>query len=171
VNSGRLVYLLSGEHLVRIDVDGRNERELYQAPQGRRTTFALSPDERTISIVTMVSRDGRALLLMSSDGGTPRQIHEFENPSGGGVSHVWTPDGKSILYIVNRVIHKVPVEGGETPEVSFERKNLFHGPRFHPNGRLVAFTGRNGASSGSEVWVIENLRDELELIASSSDSR
>jgi hypothetical protein len=34
----------------------------------------------------------------------------------------------------------------------------------HPNGRLVAFTGRNGASTESEVWVIENLKDELKAL-------
>jgi len=36
----------------------------------------------------------------------------------------------------------------------------------HPNGRLLAFTGRPTVSSSSEVWVIENLRDELKVLVS-----
>jgi len=174
-SGGRFLYLLSGQRLLRIDIDGRNERELHRLPEGR-NTVGLSPDGTTLSLVTSVDNYRRALQIMPSEGGTPRQIQEFRQSSGGFASHVWTPDGKSILYIVKApkawtwAIRRISVSGGEgASETSFEWKGPFFGLAFHPNGRLVALTGRSGASTESEVWVIENLRDELKLIASRSD--
>ncbi len=174
-SGSRFLYLLSGRRLLRIDIDGRNERELYRVPEGR-TTVSLSPDGKTLSLITSADNYRRVLQIMPSEGGTPRQLEELRQASSGFVSHVWTPDGKSILYVVKTpkkwtwAIRRVPVAGSEgASETGFEWKGPFFGLAFHPNGRLVAFTGRSGASTESEVWVIENLRDELDLIASRSD--
>jgi len=182
---GRFVYLVAGASdgpaaVTRVDLDGGNARELYQAPPGR-TSIAVSPDGGTLSIIQNVDRNRRALLVMPSEGGAARQIHEFVQPSGGGVSQTWSPDGKSVFYIVRGpqpeagkwhwVVARVPVGGGEVSEQNFEFSGPFFNLQFHPNGRLVAFTGRSGASTESEVWVIENIQDELKALLPSSGEK
>jgi Tol biopolymer transport system component len=177
---GSSIYLVANASdgsapVTRMDIDGGNARELYQAPPGR-TSIAVSPDGGTLSIIQNVDRNRRALLVMPSQGGAVRQIHEFVQPSGGGVSQTWSPDGKSIFYIVrgpqpeagkwHYVARRVPVSGGEVSEQSIDWSGPIVYLQFHPNGRLVAFTGRSGASTESEVWVIENLRDELRALLS-----
>jgi hypothetical protein len=44
----------------------------------------------------------------------------------------------------------------------------FFGLRFHPNGRQLAFTGRTAYSTSSEVWVMENLREELKVLTAAA---
>jgi Tol biopolymer transport system component len=166
------------DRVVRIDGAGGNEREVFRTPQGQGFSgIALSPDGRSLSIVTRLDRNRRALWVVPSEGGTPRQIHEFREPSGGGVSHVWAPDGRSILYVQRSdswekeedrafFLRSVRADGAEAaPETVFRWPGQFFGLRFHPNGRLLAFTGRSTYSTSSEVWVIENLREEMKLLA------
>ena len=170
---GRFVYLVESSAVIRIDLDGGNAKELYKAPPGR-ISIDLSPDGKTLAIIQSVDRNRRTLLLMPSQGGAARQVREFVQPSGGGVSLTWSPDGKSIFYIVieptpesgkrHFIIARVPVDGGKVSEQSFEFDGPFFSLQFHPNGRLVTFTGRNGASTESEVWVIENLKNELKTL-------
>jgi len=50
------------------------------------------------------------------------------------------------------------------PETIFRWPGQFFWLKFHPNGRLFAFTGRPDVSSSSEVWVMENLREEIKLL-------
>jgi len=158
------------DRVIRIDVTDGKEQEVFSAPQGQGISsyaVALSPDGRMLSIVTRLDRYRRALLVLPSEGGTPQQILEFRQPSGGGVSHVWAPDGRSILYVQGKVLRSVRVDGaGASPDEIFQWTGQFFGLRFHPNGRLLAFTGRTTYSGSSEVWVIENLRDELKMLAS-----
>jgi Tol biopolymer transport system component len=162
--------------IVRIDLAGGPERPVFRAPQGQSIgSFALSPDGRSLSVITGLDRNRRALLVMPSEGGTPRQILEFPQPTGGGVAHVWAPDGRSILYVVRSEertgnlsfeLRSVRVDGAAvSPDLIYKWAGQFFGLRFHPNGRQLAFTGRTTYSTSSEVWVIENLRDELKLLA------
>jgi Tol biopolymer transport system component len=165
------------DQVVRVDVAGGNERELFQAPKGQTiSTIALSPDGAMLSIITRLDRYRRALLVIPSEGGTPRQIHEFQQPTGGGVPHVWAPGGQSILYVQRSdawekeedrafFLRSVRADGGPAePQTIFRWRGQFFGLRFHPNGRVLAFTGRPDASTSSEVWVIENLREELKML-------
>jgi Tol biopolymer transport system component len=177
-SSGDFIYLISRgtglpDIVARIDSDGRNERELFRAPEGQRIrSLALSPDDKVLSLIVHLDRDRRALLVMPSEGGTSRRIHEFAQRTGGGVSHTWSPDGKWIYYIVKEEedwtwgIHRIPAEGGDTSETVYKGKGPFFALRFHLNGRMLAFTGRSGASTESEVWVIEHLKEELAALSS-----
>jgi len=159
--------------IIRMDADGRNQREWFRAAEGQRiSSIALSPDEKTLSIIVHLDQVRRAILLMPSEGVTPRQIHEFRQATWGGVSHGWAPDGSSLFYIVKEEedmvwgMHRIPAEGGVTSKTVMKHKGPFYGIEFHPNGRMFAFTGRSGASSDSEVWVMENLREEIKMLAS-----
>ena len=162
--------------IIRTDLGGGAKREVFQAPQGQNTGgLALSPDGRSLSVVTRLDRNRRALLVMPSVGGTPRQILEFRQPTGGGVAHAWAPDGRSILYVVRSEewtgnlsfeLHSVRIDGAAaSSDLIYKWAGQFFGLRFHPNGRLLAFTGRTTFSSSSEVGVIENLREEMKLLA------
>ncbi len=168
--------------LVRIDLSGGPDRLVFQAPPGQGIgAFAVSPDGKSLSVITGLDRFRRTLLVMPSEGGTPRQVLEFTQPSGGGVAHVWTPDGRSILYVVKSgersgslsfELRSVRVDGAAaSPGIIYKWAGQFFGLRFHPNGRLLGFTGRPNYSSSSEVWVIENLRDELGLLTASPQKR
>ena len=111
---------------------------------------------KTLAIIQSVDRNRRTLLLMPSQGGAARQVREFVQPSGGGVSLTWSPDGKSIFYIVmgskpdsgkrHWIIARVPADGGKVSEQSCEFGGPLFNLQFHPNGRLVSFTGRSGFS-------------------------
>jgi len=162
--------------IVRTDFGGGAKREVFRAPQGQDIGgLALSPDGRSLSVVTRLDRNGRALVVMPSEGGPSRQILEFQQPTGGGVAHAWAPDGRSILYVVRSgqwtgslsfELYSVRVDGATvSPELIYKWAGQFFGLRFHPNGRQLAFTGRTTFSSSSEVWVIENLRQEMNLLA------
>jgi Tol biopolymer transport system component len=158
--------------VIRIGMDGRGEQEVFCAPEGQRIKdIALSPDEKILSIIispSLQSSSRCTLLLLPLDGGPVRQIHEFMQYTGGSVGHAWTPDGKSIFYTVKDKIeewswsvHRVSVAGGEHSETVYRRNNPSFGMAFHPNGRMFAFTGRIGSSNTSEIWVMENLLEEL----------
>jgi len=161
-----------GPRIDRIDLAGGGRRELFQAPQDQViSSIALSPDGRTLSIIIRPDRSRRALLVMPSEGGTPRQIHEVR-PVTGMIDHRWAPDGRSILYVQGpqesrtSFLRSVRADGGGAlPEPIFRWTVVLFGPRFHPNGRLLAFTGRPNEGTSSEVWVIDNLRDELKRLA------
>jgi Tol biopolymer transport system component len=172
---GRFVYLVkragdgSGS-LIRLDIRGGNAREVYKAAPGR-TNIAVSPDGQTISIIQSANGSPQSVQILPSKGGAARQIHEFALLNARVRSHTWSPDGKSIFCVIEKlpidsgkrsyVITRIPVDGGEASEQSFESGGPAFGFQFDPSGRLVAFTGRNGLSTRSELWVIENLKDEL----------
>lgn len=162
--------------IIRIDLRGGAGREVFRAPQGQNIgAFAVSPDGQSLSVVTNLDRNRRALIVMPSEGGTPRQVLEFQQPTGGGVAHAWTPDSRSIVYVVRSEqmagglsfeLHRVRVDAAKaTPDLIYKWAGQFFGLRFHPNGRQLAFTGRTTFSSTSEVWVMENLREEMRLLA------
>jgi len=160
----------------RMDAAGGQEREIFRTPSGQGLGgFSLSPDAQSLAIVTRVDRQRRSLLVMPSLGGTPRQILEFRQPSGGGVYTVWAPDGRSVFYIQMSdtwkddhtfFLRSVRVDGGPAvPQTVFQWPGQFFGLTFHPSGGQIAFTGRPEVSTTSEVWVMENLREEIRLLA------
>jgi Tol biopolymer transport system component len=161
--------------VVRIDAAGRQEREVFRTPSDHGLSgISLSPDGKALAIMTNLDRQRRALLVVPSQGGTPRQIVEFRQPSGGGVYSVWAPDGRSILYVQMSdtwkddhtfLLRSVRIDGGQAlPETVFQWPGQFFWVKFHPSGRQVAFAGRPDVSTSSEVWVMENLRDEIKLL-------
>jgi Tol biopolymer transport system component len=161
-----------GPRIDRIDVASGGRRELFQAPQDQVISgIALSPDGKTLSVIIRPDRSRRTLLVMPSEGGTPRPIHEVR-PVTGMIDHTWAPDGRSILYVQGpqgqdrtSFLRSVRADGGGAqPEPIFQWTVVLLNPRFHPNGRLLAFTGRPNEGTSSEVWVIENLREELKVL-------
>jgi len=148
---------------------------VFRAPLGQGiASFAPSPDGRLLSVVTRLDRFRRAVLVMPAEGGTPRQVHEFREPSGGGGAQVWGRTGgrssMSRVPFVERGPQVSPLErssrrgtGGTEDDLQLDRPVLR--ASFPPEWSVLAFTGRPNVSSSSEVWVIENLKEELKLVA------
>ncbi len=80
-------------HVWRMDLDGRNLRQLTFSEKGE-SSPRFSPDGSWISFIS--SRDGDAnLYLLPAEGGEARQLTRLST----GVSDpVWTPDSKSIAF-------------------------------------------------------------------------
>jgi Tol biopolymer transport system component len=175
------VYLTDGirgaSKVMRINLDGGNEEVVYRSPEGQQIkSIALSPDESTLSIITSTDGIQCSLLLFPLTGGPARQLHEFAQKSSGGVTQSWAPDGKAIFYVVLDKKHakdeswqwsvfRIPAQGAGPRELVLNYPNPAYGAELHPNGRLLAFSGRNGASSDAEIWVMENIKEELKKLA------
>ncbi len=169
--------------VMRIGLDGRNEKEVFRAPEGQGIKgIALSPDAKILSVFiapgSLASPSRCTLLLLPLDGGSALRVHEFMNYQGGGVDHAWAPDGRSVLYAARDQkdgyswnFQRMSVAGGAAPETVYRRNALTYGMAFHPNGRTIAFTGRVGSSNTSDAWVMENLRAELKKLAGETDRR
>lgn len=79
------------------------------------------------------------------------------------VSHTWAPDGKHILFsapdpadLPTYDLWRVPVKGGTPEKMGLQRKWGIWSLSVRPDGRELAFAGRGGASTDSEIWVMEN---------------
>ncbi len=139
------------------DLETGKEKELHKggiswaglavSPGGRRLVFA----------------DGRALKVMPTIGGEPREFHRLQdtrifaaNDAGSGFA--WTTDGRYVLLGIHRPgrpgpteLWRVPVEEGE-PQKLLEMAGL-KDISVHPDGRRIAFTG---GRPQMEVWAMEN---------------
>jgi Tol biopolymer transport system component len=155
----------------RIDADGGGSRELYRPPIGQRlSSIAVSPDGTTLSMVNRLDLTRREVLVMPATGGESRRIFEFKQPSGAWPAHDWTRDGRFIEFVDGPLdgkfyLRKIRADVANTePETTYQLGQQFYGLSYHPDGRLVAFTACNTASANSEVWVMENLREEIKLL-------
>jgi dipeptidyl aminopeptidase/acylaminoacyl peptidase len=94
-------------------------------------------------------QDGyRHLFVISAEGGTARQLtsgsHQYDSPS-------WAPDGKHILYTVNKSedaeldpnneqIFQHNIVTGEVQQLTSKR-GPFYSPKISPDGKYIAYTG------------------------------
>ena len=114
------------------------------------------------------------LFLVSSDGGTPRQLTSgdwnvgarFDGLSGN-VGYDWTPDGKMILVdglkdpgadhnYRNSHLYVVDVTSGAVRQLT-GHPGEWTSPTVSPDGRTVAFTGNDSASisyRADDLWLI-----------------
>ena len=91
----------------------------------------------------------RHLFVLSSEGGTPRQLTSGPYHHGGNL--LFTPDGKSIIFSANRIedweydhrnseIYDVSVEDGTVGALT-DRKGPDKSPALSPDGRWIAYLG------------------------------
>jgi Tol biopolymer transport system component len=149
------------------DLKSGEERELYRFPTLERgIDIALSPDSRRLSFVNYAWGAVRSLRIMPASGGDAREVWSFGETKQGtpGVDHTWTPDGRYILFsapdqsnLQNWELWRVPLEGGKPEKMGLQRRWGFWDLTVRPDGRQLTFAGRGGASSDSELWVMENL--------------
>ena len=118
-----------------------------------------------------LSLDGRQLVFNMSDEATKEQVLKamplaggearelFRAKKLGGFWPSWTPDGRQVLVgeadDQNEGLWLIPVEGGKPLKLTLGIKGI-RGPRFHPDGRQLAFWVEP-PDLKSEIWVMENL--------------
>ena len=162
--------------LVARDLDSGDERELYRFPAGERgNLIALSPDGRWLSFFNIGKGTNavRSLRIMPAAGGAAREIWNFGKVKTGtpNIRHIWSPDGRYILFSApdpsdwpSWDLWRVPVEGGKPEKMGLQRRWGIWSVTVHPDGRQLAFAGRGGASSDSELWVLENFLPPLKVV-------
>jgi Tol biopolymer transport system component len=148
------------------DLETGDERELYRLPTLERgLRMALSPDGRWLSFINAGWGGVRVLRVIPASGGEAREVWSFgeTKPGTPGGSLTWSPDGRSILFsapdpddLPSWVLWRVPAEGGTPEKMGLARHWGMYSLTVHPSGRRIAFAGRGGPSTSSEVWVMEN---------------
>lgn len=145
------------------DLESGEERELYRFPTLERgSRIALSPDGRWLSFENAGRGGVRSLRIMPASGGDAKEIWSFGETKAGG-DHMWTPDGRYIVFSAPepsdlRVwdLWRIPVEGGKPEKMGLQKRWGIFPITIRPDGRRIAFANRGGASTDSEVWVMEN---------------
>jgi tricorn protease len=116
-----------------------------------------SPDGRTVAFV----KNGGELWLMSDRGHNPRRLlFGFDPPD-----YEFSPDGRWIAYSANdndfnSEIWIVPVDGSQPPvNISRHPDNDIR-PRWSPDGKLLAFTGRRAEKEVDVYYVWLRKQDD-----------
>ena len=144
--------------IIRHDLETGQEEELYrkEAPPDIGST-TVSPDGKYVSFITSDFTFDFIRRIMPVAGHETRDL--LKDKFGSFAKHVWTPDGKTILFLrrtngtkeEKRELWQVPSEGGESSKVEFNMD--LNDLRLHPDGRRIAFTS---GKTTNELWVMEN---------------
>jgi Tol biopolymer transport system component len=147
------------------DLESGKVQELYRLAGETRIDVALSPDGRWLSFINSGWGATRSLKVMPATGGDVREIWNFGDTKQGmpTMSHRWALDGRYILFgapdpkdLSSYELWRVPVEGGQPEKMGLQRRwGIWH-ISVRPDGRQLVFAGRGGASTDSELWVLEN---------------
>ena len=111
-----------------------------------KTSFAWSPDSKSIALVT----SDRKLYTIHVDG---KNLKELASSSYGVLGNpTWSPDGKLLAYSKADVsrstdIYLIPSTGGEEKKITFDSASESN-PRFSADGTKVYFLRREGDSGG-----------------------
>ena len=109
----------------------------------------LSPDGTLVAISDGGTEGKSRVYIVSSSGGTPRQI----TPDGPSYWHGWSPDGKTIAFTGLRGgefdIYTIPAEGGPETRLT-TAPGLDDGPEYSPDGKWIYF---NSVRTGHmQIW-------------------
>ena len=181
---------------------------LSWSPDGRWIAFTMAVDEKPASLVELPAKprgaewekppifidevtyraDGAGFLpasnaqifLLSSDGGTPRQLTTGDFSHAGRLS--WTPDGKYILFSANHhedrdyepnnsEIHELSITDGQIRTLT-DRLGPDTSPTVSPDGRSIAYTGLDDEYLGyqiSQLYVMDRDGSNPRLITTGFD--
>jgi Tol biopolymer transport system component len=148
--------------VIRYDLTTRQEKEIYRKEAGADIgSMMVSPDGRYLSFSTADSTPadkGFVIRIMDLADGRTRDI--LQGKVQDHVPHVWSGDGKSILYIkrtgdANKQrgeLWLVPAAGGEPTRIGPSMERLRR-VRLHPDGKRIVFTSEKTVLG---VWEMEN---------------
>jgi Tol biopolymer transport system component len=163
-----------GEHLVfekgraiwMAKADGSQQRLVYSIPHtyyGMDTHPALSPDGRAIVFFLAEIGPNGDFWVISVAGGHPRRLtHDTRE----GVTPVWTPDGRSIVFSStrrgSRTLWRIPAQGG-LPEPLTTGAGEDRDPAISPDGKTMVYSNvRNSwailfldPASGAQTEVLD----------------
>lgn len=157
--------------IVMRDLRSGEEKEVFRYERIERgIRIALSPDAQWLCFSNAGWGGIRSLNIMPASGGEVKEIWSFGEIQSGtpGIHQEWSPDGRYILFSSPDTsdmriwdLWRIPVEGGEPEKVGLQRSWGIFDLTIRPDGRKLAFAGRGGASTDSELWVLENFLPEL----------
>jgi len=137
--------------------------------------FSVSPDERTVAVITTPSGDlpEETLAVLPVGGGEPRVLLRVSSPRSlfGAAARepAWTPDGRAVIVgqsaaaeNVRDELWLVPIDGSQPRKLQFNAEHFVgqEGFRLSPDGRQIAFVGQAGAPGG-EIRALENVLPSL----------
>jgi Tol biopolymer transport system component len=143
------------------DLATGQEKEIYKKAAPPDISYlAVSPDSQHLSFTTSdgPANQGYVIRVLSLADGRTRDI--LQGKLDNFAPHVWTRDGKSILFI-KRIsssktekgeLWQVPAAGGEPTKIGLSMELMRH-LRLHPDGKRIVFTSEKILQ---EVWVMEN---------------
>lgn len=95
--------------------------------------------------------------ILGSSGGSPEK--SFSIPSGYSLNARWMPDGRSIVYGINKGgvtnLWAQPIDGGPPRQITNFTSDLIHSFDISRDGKQIAFTKRTGTS---DVVLISGFR-------------
>jgi Tol biopolymer transport system component len=148
---------------VRSFEDGK-EKELYRFTHRLGLTGSLSPDGEWLAFVTR--ERNRALTIIPTKGGEPKELFRFEHIGGHPTALTWTTDGKHILFSLSqkkqglqKTLWRIPVAGGEPQNLGFQMA-FYDNLSAHPDGSRIAFSSYGASWKNPEIWVMENFLPE-----------
>jgi Tol biopolymer transport system component/beta-lactamase regulating signal transducer with metallopeptidase domain len=146
------------------EIKSGKEEEIYHTDGLESFRLACSPDGKWLAFINL--RNNRAIKIIPSAGGEPRELYRCEPKKEQLMNFRWTVDGKYILF-VKRIIGqaefnlwRIPVEGGEPQKIDLGINTL--GLSVHPDGQHIALGTRE--NQPSEVWVMKNFLPETPIV-------
>ena len=186
-HDGKMMYYVLHERntkssrIIARNTENGKEKEIYRINGS--IHIRLSPDGKWLAIQeyytanTLVLDKIPSLIIMPSSGGEPKMLHKFESGIDikAGAPFTWFPDGKYILYAMKSPekeikkwdLYRISPKGGTPEKLGLEMSGFLLNLSVHPNGRRIAFSVTE--QSNAEIWVIENLKQEIERIYSQNE--
>ncbi|MEE8325790.1 MAG: tetratricopeptide repeat protein [candidate division NC10 bacterium] len=155
-----IFYVFDGA-IMAYNQETQQKRELYRQG-GLFGRLAISPDGMQLAFFeTDKNFKPTAIKTMPVSGGEPRTLLALQEDNACCVSVglSWTPDGRYVLIGGSKAseLWAIPAEGGPPRKIETGVNITDLSP--HPDGRHVAFAGRD-PKQAREVWVMENFLPE-----------
>ena len=141
--------------IIERDLVSGKDRELFRKNDIRWQSLSVSPDGRSISVITAGKSDP-VLSVIPVNGGAPREVLRKADLCPGFTA--WTPDSQQILLSCRKEIWQIPVSGGAVKKVNIGLEDM-RGIRVQPGGNQLVFF--KSTSNPDEIWTLENFRVPL----------
>ena len=144
-----LVVSARGE-LFRLQVDGKNLRNLSHSADARELGVTLSADAKTLAYLSDASGEYE-IYLRALDGGEPRRL--TRDGDVWRFAPVFSPDGRHLAYADKRQrLRIVDVDSGVSRDVDSSRNEDITEYLWSPDGQWLAYTLQNDAGL-TRIWL------------------
>jgi Tol biopolymer transport system component len=151
--------------LVKRRLDTGEEKELYRVQSDGAGFFGLiaSPDgaSLTFSLNIGIGKGQRALMVLSTEGGAPRELYRVGNEGNWPLVMSWTRDSRTIVVGATtpkgHSLYAIPAAGGSLKPLGLNMEEI-QTPAISPDGKRIVFGGR---TVRRELWVVRNLLADL----------